>query len=249
MLLAFDVGNSTTKIGLFDNKTLIGFYQISTLWERMPDEYRILLNSFLDMKGISINKITKIAYSSVVPPVSVNLKKYFEKTNIPFIEVNASVKTGIQIDIPNPNEVGSDLICNAVATYSRYQNNCIAVAFGTAITFVAIDKNAKIAGVSIAPGLNTAMKSLIKGTALLHSIPMEKPKSVMGKNTIESLQSGCIIGFEGLIGNILREMRNELPRAEIIFTGYHAQFFPCDKWGEMDEELTLNGLRIISELN
>ena len=170
--------------------------------------------------------------------------------NIEAIVVNAHIFPKISISIDNPNEIGSDLVANAVAAFTKYHRNCVVVDFGTALTFTVVSGEGKILGVSIAPGLRTAVKALFSNTAQLPDVPLKLPESAIGKNTVHAIQAGILWGYEGLVRSMISKIRAELGGDCIaIATGGLSSILTTleGEFIEVNRELTLNGLRIIGE--
>lgn len=253
MLLAIDVGNSNNVIGLFSRDKLLTHWRIRTEWNRTADEYWVLIKEFIIMNKIDAETIDDIIISCVVPKLIRTLeemsKKYFSCE--PLI-VGPGIKTGIPILYRNPAEVGADRIVNAVAGYEKYGGPLIIVDFGTATTFDAISKKGEYLGGAIFPGVQISLEALFKNTAKLPRVDLSVPEQVIGKSTVESIQSGAIYGYVGLIDSMVVRMRNELrQKARAIATGGMGQLISSntETIEIFDPFLTLDGLRILYEKN
>ena len=253
MLLAIDVGNSNIKIGLCRKGEWIHRWQVRTLKNTTADEYRVIMRNLLDQNSVNPCDVSRTILSSVVPPVTGNLRtmliSLFNKD--PLI-IGPGVKSGIRIRTDNPVEVGSDLVIGAVAAYERYHAGCIIVGFGTALTFTAVAEPGDLLGVAIAPGLKYADEALFEHTAQLKLVDLTIPETAIGKNTVHSMQSGILFGYAGMVESIIKRFRSEMPGpAEVIGTGGQARIIAplTDVFTEIDEWLNLEGLRIIADLN
>ncbi len=253
MILAVDVGNTNTVLGVFDGDELLADYRVSTDKQRTADEWGMLLLELLGHGKIDVSGICGVIISSVVPPAITELEKmsrrYFRCE--PEI-VGPGMKTGMPIRYENPKEVGADRIVNAVAAYELYGGPLIIVDFGTATTFCAVDECGEYLGGAIAPGIMISAEALYMRAARLPRVELTKPQSVIGKNTVSSMQSGILYGFVGQVDGIVRRMKRELGgRAKVIATGGIAEAisFESDEVDEVNRNLTLIGLRILWERN
>ena len=253
MLLAIDVGNSTNVIGLFSDGKLLAHWRIRTEWNRTSDEYWVLIKEFILLSAIDVDKIDDIIIACVVPsliPILQEMSRNYFSCE-PLV-VGPGMKTGISILYNNPAEVGADRIVNAVAAYQKYGGPLIIVDFGTATTFDAVSQKGEYLGGAIFPGVDIAMEALFKNTAKLPRIDLAIPERAIGKSTEESIQSGAVHGFAGMICNIARVIREELGQeAQVIATGgaskpIVSQVKIIDKF---DPFLTLEGLWILYQRN
>lgn len=253
MILAIDVGNTNIKIGFYLNDTWLHRWQVRTQRNRTTDEYGIIMRSLLSQTDIEPGDVAIPIVSSVVPPVTSNLKEMLVSMfDRPPLIVQPGVKTGIRIRTDNPSEVGSDLVAGAVAAYERYNTGCIIVGFGTALSFTAVAEPGDLLGVAIAPGLNYASEALFQHTAQLRLVDLSLPDTAIGKNTQHSIQSGILFGYAGMVESIIKRFRSEMPGpAEVIGTGGQAEIIAplTDVFTEIDPWLNLDGLRIIADRN
>ncbi len=253
MLLALDVGNTNIVIGAFDGENLKTHFRVSTALTRTADEYGQKIISLLSYSGIAQHEITDTIISNVVPPIADNLRemarKYF---NSDALFVEPGIKVGLNIKYENPREVGADRIVNAVAAIALYGAPVIVVDFGTATTFCVISKDSDYLGGAIAPGIGISTEALFRAAAKLSRVEMKKPEHIIGKNTIESMQSGIYYGFVGQVDEIVRRIKKEMNfNPKVIATGGFAQLIAADSEtiDEVQPLLTLEGLRIIYNKN
>ncbi len=249
MLLAFDVGNSNIRAGIFHGNNIIGDLRIYTDINKTGDEYGLIVLEFLKHKGIEYQQITGVIISSVVPKVTAQLKemspKWFREKAI---IVSSDLKLGIKINYDNPKELGADRIVNAIAGYDEYGGNLIVADLGTAATFDVVSEEGDFMGGVIAPGAGISMEALTGKTALLPKVDLtQKPKAI-GNNTISCIQSGFYYGFLGQMEEIIRRIKMELPKeTKVIATGGLANKIAknSELVDHIDPDLTLKGLRLI----
>jgi type III pantothenate kinase len=253
MLLAIDVGNTNTVFGLYRNEDLLETWRIATRRDLTRDEYAIMLRGFFSMSGHAFSDIQAIAIASVVPPTLHPLtgmcEKYFKRR--PLV-VGPGIKTGISIFYDNPREVGADRIVNAVAAFEKYKEAVVVVDFGTATTFDCISERGEYLGGVIAPGIMISVEALFQRASKLPRVELVRPKNVIGKNTVGSMQSGILFGYVGLVDGIVERIRREYKTApRVIATGGLAHLIAAESGTIelVDENLTLDGLRILHDRN
>lgn len=253
MLLVFDVGNTNTVLGVYKGEELTHYWRIATDEARTSDEYGMLIQNLFSYEEISISDVKDVIISSVVPNVMHSLENFVVKycKKEPLI-VGPGVKTGINIKYDNPKQVGADRIVNAVAGYEKYDGPLIIVDFGTATTFCAISETGEYLGGSIAPGIKISSEALFQRASKLPRVELITPNKVIGKNTINAMQSGIIYGYAGLVDRVVEMMKKELGgEAKVIATGGLATLIYAESntIEIVDKFLTLEGLRIIYDIN
>jgi type III pantothenate kinase len=253
LLLALDVGNTHTVLGVFHNKNLLGHWRISTERERTVDEYGMAIRGLLSLARIDHGKVGGFVASCVVPPlipiVERVARRYFD---LEAIMVEPGVKTGMPILYDKPQEVGADRIVNGVAAFAKYGGPAIIVDFGTATTFDAISAQGEYLGGAIAPGIMISAEALFQKAARLPRVEIRRPDAIIGKSTVVSMQSGLYYGYVGLVEGILQRMKKEMGRStRVVATGGLSTIFSPETHmiDHVDPDLTLEGLRIIYERN
>ena len=253
MLLVLDIGNTNTAIGIFREQKLIKEWKIKTEEDKTSDEYAFTLLSLLKFSRLKGEAVKSVIISSVVPPLTPVFQDLCQKLfQIRPLVVGPGLKTGMPILYENPLEVGADRVVAAVAAFEKYGGPCIVVDFGTATTFDVVSSKGEYLGGAIAPGIQISAQALFSKTAKLPRVEIKKPKRVIGRSTVSSIQSGLFFGYIGLISNIIEEIRKELgERAKVISTGgFAAHISPEIKYIDFYEpHLILEGLRIIYERN
>ena len=253
MFLAIDVGNTNTVVGAFDGATLRHHWRLQTNQSRTADEYGILIRQMFDLSSLDVAKVNAVAISNVVPPLAFVLEqmvvRYFK---VKPMFVGPGVKTGMPILYENPREVGADRVVNAVAAYERWRQGLIVVDFGTATTFDAISQKGEYLGGAICPGISISMDALSRAASKLPRVEFAKPPSVIGRNTVHSMQAGLVYGYVGLVDGICARMADELGfQPKVVATGGLAPLIAgiSKSISEVDDHLTLDGLRIIHQRN
>jgi type III pantothenate kinase len=271
MLLALDVGNTNTVLGLFrlaaesstpaaataarseEERELVAHWRVTTHRTQTSDEYGVLFVNLFQMSGISVDEVHHIIISSVVPPVESTLRRVCEKYfHLQPLFVEPGIKTGMPVLVDNPAELGADRLVNAIAAYERYGGPCIVVDFGTATTFDVISAKGEYLGGAISPGLGISADALFARAARLGRVDIKRPAKVIGTNTVTHLQSGLYYGYIGLVDGILERMIAELgAQPRVIATGGLARQISEDSRyiAQIDDMLTLDGLRILFDRN
>lgn len=249
MLLAIDIGNTHIVVGLFEGRNLKNHWRIATQPHRTSDEYAMLILSLFRAAQMDPSAVDAIICSSVVPPLTPIFSRLGEKyfQTLPLL-VTHEMDTGLKLCVDNPQELGADRIVNAAAGYALYGGPLIIVDFGTATTLCAVSRKGEYLGGAIAPGLLISTEALFSRTAKLPEIELARPKTVIGKNTTHSMQSGIVLGFACLIDGLIEKMTQEMAsRPKVIATGGLASILvPASKTlQEVRPHLTLEGLRIL----
>jgi type III pantothenate kinase len=252
MILVIDIGNSNIVFGVSDQDKWINIWRIQTDWMKTADEYEVIFRSLFTSSKVCRTDISKTILSSVVPGLVRAFREMIENMlgHSPLL-VEPSIYPSLPVSVLNPYEIGSDLVADATAAFIHYKGPCMVIDFGTAMTFTTVSKSGEILGVAIAPGLQTALKSLTQNTAQLFNVQLEAPPSVLGKNTVHAIQSGIVLGFAGLVDSIIDRTEKELgEKIRVISTGGLARIMlGCsEKITTLDENLTLDGLRYIAEI-
>ena len=258
LLLAIDVGNTNISFGLFEGdrggpRTLRADWRLETRSGRTADEYAALLGELFRQAGLGFARVKAVVVSSVVPPVLAPLDRFCRQyLGLEPLVVGPGTKTGVPILYENPREVGADRIVNAVAAFERWPGGAIVVDFGTATTFDVITPRGEYAGGVIAPGLSIAADGLYQATAKLPRVEIARPASVIGRNTVASMQAGLVFGYAGLVDAIVERIRGEIDFSpHVVGTGGLARLIARETRTieDCDDMLTLQGLAIIYDRN
>lgn len=255
-LLAIDIGNTNVHLGLRQNDHWALSWRARTVPDKMPDEYAVLVRNFLGSAGLTYEAVTGVVIGSVVPSLTLAFvevaERYLERQ--PLI-VNAYTNIGIRIDIDQPEQAGADRYINAAAVAALHGGPAIVVDFGTATTFDVVGADGAYRGGAIAPGINLAHDALVSRAARLHKIDLQPPPSVIGRNTIHAMQSGIFLGYVSLIEGMVARIKAAMPEPDetikVIATGGLSALFQQNTpvIDLIEPELTLEGLRVIYELN
>lgn len=251
MRLAVDIGNTQTVIGAYRGRSLLHRWRISTDVSRTADEYRILFGGLLSevtlpLQGAALSSVVPTAVSALRPVLS-------EMTTGPVVVVGPGVRTGLQIRIDNPREVGADRVVNAIGAVERFGAPVLVVDFGTATTVDVIDATGAYCGGAIAPGMQVAGDALAAAASALRRVELAAPRQATGRNTTEAVQSGLVFGWAGLVDGLVRRICTEqgLGSLPVVATGGLAQLVGpvCETVTHIEDELTLRGLLVVLELN
>ena len=252
MLLAVDIGNSNIVMGAFEGSNATARWRIKTDPDRTADEYAVILSSLCAMRGIALNAFDDVIIGSVVPPLTATFQVLVDRylSARPFVVV-PGIKTGIKLLVDNPREVGADRIANTLAAYQRYGGPAIVIDMGTATTFDAVSNEGDFLGGAIAPGLEISMDALFERAARLYRVDLARPRTAIGKNTMSNVQSGGVFGYTGLIEGMVRRFKLEHGPCKVIGTGGLIGLIAheTDVIDIVDEDLTLDGLRMLWEIN
>jgi len=253
VILVVDVGNTNIVLGLYEQRTLLHHWRISTNRSATVDEYGILFHNLFQHSGIAFAQVEGVILSSVVPPLMFVMEnlclQYLKRT--PFI-VGPGIKTGLNVRVDNPKEVGADRIVNAVAALELYGAPCIIVDFGTATTYDYIDASQQLLGCAIAPGIGISTEALYQKAAKLPRIELVKPKSVVGRNTVAAMQAGIIFGYVAQVDGIVERVKQEFNvNPTVIATGGLSELIASESRTiqVVNPLLTLQGLQMIYEKN
>jgi pantothenate kinase, type III len=254
ILMTIDVGNTNIALGLMAEKKVLGSFRLTTQTPRTSDEFGICIRSLMDSSGVKAEDVDDVIISSVVPKrmyaLTASIRKYIQKE--PLL-VGPGMKTGIQLRNDNPREVGADRIVDVTAAHYLFERNCIVVDFGTATTFDYVTKQGVFEYTVIAPGLGISSNALTSQTAKLPEIEIQKPKSILGKNTVAGMQAGVVYGYIGLVEGIIRQMKKELkdPDCYVVATGGLGKVIATEtkEINEYDPDIAYKGMRILYDLN
>jgi type III pantothenate kinase len=252
-ILAIDIGNTHVKFGVYEEARLVADWRAVTDQTRTADEWGVLLDRFLALRGLHLRDLQSCIIASVVPVLTETMREMVHKyLSVDPLVVGPDVELGITIEGVNPSEVGADRIVNALAAREQYGTPCIVIDFGTATTFDVISAGGAYIGGVIAPGLNLSAEVLFSRAARLYKVPLTFPPAVIGTGTVTAMQSGLMWGYIGLVDGVTRRIEAELGQpARVIGTGGLAEILAphSDTIEVVDQDLTVNGLYRIWKLN
>jgi type III pantothenate kinase len=253
VLLAVDIGNTNVAFGVYDGTTLRQTFRAETVRSRTADEYGVLIGQLMSLRGIEARSISAAIVASVVPPLTdVMVEAIRHAIARDPLVVGPGLRTGIAVKYENPRDVGADRIVNAVAAFERYHAGVIVVDFGTATTFDCISPKAEYLGGVIVPGIQVSLDGLLARAAKLSRVEIAAPPRVIGRNTTHALQSGIVHGYAALVDGLVDKLVAELGfPCRVVGTGGLATLIAAQatRLEELDEHLTLEGLRILHERN
>jgi type III pantothenate kinase len=252
MLLAVDVGNTQTHLGIFEGERLVEHWRFQTRSGATGDELAERISGLFSLCEMSLADVDAVCVSSVVPPLGTQYEQLTERyLEAECLLVAPGIKTGMPIRIDNPLEVGADRLVNAVAAYDLVGDACVVVDFGTGINFDAVSAAGEYLGGAIAPGLEISLTALVERAARIPRIELAEPEAAIGRSSRAAIQSGVVFGFAGLIDGVARRIEKELGEARFLATGGLASAIVpfTETIDEVEDLLTLKGLRLIYDRN
>lgn len=252
-LLAIDIGNTNTVLGIYQGDELVADWRLETNERRTADEYAVQLQGLMALQGFDSGRIEAGIAASVVPPAVYAIKDLLERhLDVPSLIVGPGIKTGMPILYENPREVGADRIVNAVGAYERYRSGCVVVDFGTATTWDVVTPKGEYQGGVIAPGALISAEALYQRASKLPRVEITRPARVVGRNTVASMQSGLFYGYAGMVDAVVERIRAEIKfETRCIATGGLAPLIASESRAieDTDPLLTLRGLKVLFERN
>ena len=252
MLLCVDIGNTNMVFGIYEGEKLVQYFRLQTNIYQTSDEYAIKILSILKSLKYETNGVEGVIISSVVPQLDFGFKNLFEKYfKIKPIFVGPGIKSGINIKLDNPKELGADLLVGAVGASYKYGSPVIVVDMGTAISVIYVNGKNEFLGGAIMPGIKTSYNALFQKASKLEEVGIEIPEKVVGKNTVNCIQSGMVYGMASSIDGLIRKIKKENGEAKVIITGGEAEFIinVLEEKVIYDNNLLLDGLKILYEKN
>ncbi len=252
MLMAIDVGNTNIVGGVYESSRLLETLRIQTVAKKTEDEYVTIFRAILAERGIDPGSVDRVIVSSVVPALTGAISAMVTRLfRIDPMVLGPALYSRLPVKVIAQDEIGTDLVADAVAAYGKVGGACIVVDFGTALTFTCVSGAGEIRGVSIAPGLGTAVGALSRDTAQLPNVPLAPPPSVLGQNTVQAIQAGVVYGYTGLVEYLIARMVRELgEEAKIVATGGLCRVVSqlTNIFDYVEPDLTLDGLERIARL-
>ena len=252
-LLAIDIGNTSIAIGVYAGDLLEATFRVASDRENLPDEYGMLLSGLLRSRGIEPESVDSAILASTVPPLTSVFREVSRRCfSVEALVVGPGVRTGVKVRYDNPREVGPDRILHAVAALAHYEPPLVVVDLGTALVFDAISREGDYLGGAIAPGIGLASEALFARAAMLSRVSVERPPSVIGRNTVHSVQAGLYFGYAEMVRGMVRRVREELGEGTIVIaTGGYASIVEEEAgcFDAIEENLNLEGLRLVYEAN
>lgn len=252
-LLAIDVGNTQTVLGIYRGDELVAHWRVETVEERTADELAVLLRALMELDGFAWGQIGAGIVSSVVPPAVDAIKGLFDRhVRASVLAVGPGIKTGMPILYENPREVGADRIVNAVAAYEDVRRGCVVVDFGTATTWDVVTPRGEYLGGVIAPGVGISAEALYVHASKLPRVEISRPSRVIGRNTVASMQAGLLFGYAGMVDSVVERIRREIDFEPVcLATGGLAELIARESKAieRTDPMLTLRGLKVLYERN